>query len=261
MDTDNGAERRSLPFPVLIAVIVAYLAVIFVSNLVSTAGMHGLDYGRFRSIHEIIRALVIPVALSVAFCIAVIQGLGWWKPVLRQDPPVQRWVLLVPLAIAVAIAAGTDYGTLGKASSGFVIWLLLGAMLVGLGEELMFRGIVVAGLRMRGARESRVALWSSVLFGAAHTMNWFADGGGHVAQVFLTIFMGWFLYLTRRATRGIIVPVLLHGLWDFGLFSGMVTNDIYAGAIAFIAVQAALIVLVVVRRKRVEPAAAVTAGV
>lgn len=256
MGTDAVPRRRSLPFVGLVAAIVVYLAIIGVAHLVSTSSLDNLDYGRFPDITTIVRATVIPVALSIVFCVAIINSLGWWMPVLRNDPPVQRWVLLIPTALFGAIVAGTDYGTLSDKGTAYTVWLLVASLMIGLGEELMFRGIAVAALRLKGRTETTVALWTSVLFGAAHAVNWFVDGGGNVLQIVTTMFMGWFLYLTRRATRGLLVPIVLHGLWDFGLFTGNVTSPIYGGVIVFLTVELLLIPVVLVRRRRIEVVAA-----
>ena len=252
MGTDTSSRRRSLPFVGLLAVIVIYLAVIFLAHTVATSSLDGLDYGRFPDVNTIVRASVIPVGLSIVFCVAIIKVLGWWGPVLRHDPPVQRWVLLIPAALLGAVVAGTDYGTLSDKGTAFTVWLLVSSLLIGLGEELVFRGIAVAALRLNGRRETTVALWTSVLFGVAHAVNWFIDGGGNVLQIVTTMFMGWFLYLTRRATRGLLVPVLVHGLWDFGLFTGNVTSPIYPGVAIFLVVEFALIPVVILRRRRIE---------
>ena len=40
----------------------------------------------------------------------------------------------------------------------------------------MFRGIGVTTLRAHGLTEGRVALWSSVIFGAVHLTNAIGDG-------------------------------------------------------------------------------------
>jgi membrane protease YdiL (CAAX protease family) len=79
--------------------------------------------------------------------------------------------------VVAAIVLGTDYGTLVDKGIWFILVLLFGAGLIGLGEELMFRGIAVVALRQEGRTEPRVALLSAVLFGLAHTVNFFVDGG------------------------------------------------------------------------------------
>ena len=92
----------------------------------------------------------------------------------------------------------------------------------------------------------------NLCFGAAHTVNFFVDGGGHVLQIVTTLVMGWFLYLVRRLTGGLLVPVVIHALWDFGLFSGIVTSEPYPGAFLFILAQVVLAVVVIRRRAQVE---------
>jgi hypothetical protein len=55
-------------------------------------------------------ALLLPVGLSVMFVYAVVAVLGWWRPVFVDERSVQRWVWVVPIAFAVAIVLGIDYG-------------------------------------------------------------------------------------------------------------------------------------------------------
>ena len=38
-------------------------------------------------------------------------------------------------------------------------------------------------------------------------------------------FAGYFFYLTRRVSGGLIVPAVLHGMFDFSILSGGVTGD------------------------------------
>lgn len=248
----SQSVRRSLPLAALIGVIVAYLALIGVSHAVATSSVEGLDYGRFPDVEAVLRAVIVPVGLSVVFCAAVIQVLGWWTPVLGGDRPVQPWIRIVPILLVAAIVLGTDYGTLVDKGIWFTLVLLFGAGLIGLGEELMFRGIAVVALRQEGRTEPRVALLSAVLFGLAHTVNFFIDGGGNLLQVVTTLYMGWFLYLVRRLTGGLLVPAAIHALWDFGLFSGIVTTEVYPGALLFVLVQAVLAVVMIRRRAQVE---------
>lgn len=256
MGADASPRRRSLPFIALIAAIVVYLAIIGVIHAIATSSLTNLDYGSFPDVDTIVRATIIPVGASIVFCLALIKALGWWRPVIVDQAPVQRWVLLIPVSLLAAVAIGTDYGRLSTKGATFTIWLLVSALMIGLGEELMFRGIAVAALRLKGRTETTVALWSSVLFGVSHAVNWLIDGGGSVMQIVTTIYMGWFLYLTRRATKGILVPIVVHGLWDFGLFSGAVPGKQYAGVFAFVVIELLLIPVVIIRRRRIEVAAA-----
>lgn len=79
----------------------------------------------------------------------------------------------------------------------------------------MFRGIGVTAFRANGYQEGKVALWSSIVFGAAHLTNAIGGGGGAaVGQAIAVSFAGYFFYLTRRVSGGLLLPAIVHGLFD-----------------------------------------------
>jgi len=99
-----------------------------------------------------------------------------------------------------------------------------------------------------------VALWSSVVFGAVHLTNALSTGGTAVAQAVAVSFAGYFFYLTRRVSGGLILPAGLHGLFDFSILSGTVVDDRgYVGGIAAILAYPLVGIILVVRRRRIEP--------
>lgn len=53
------------------------------------------------------------------------------------------------------------------------------------------------------------------------------------------------------------MPALVHGLWDFGLVSGAIDPDgeTYLGSAVFMLVDVVLIVVLLVRRRHIEPPA------
>ncbi len=79
----------------------------------------------------------------------------------------------------------------------------------------MFRGIGVTVLRKHGLREGGVALWSSLIFGAAHLTNVFSSGLSALPQALIVSFAGYFFYLVRRVSRGNVLNSVMHGLFDF----------------------------------------------
>jgi uncharacterized protein len=118
----------------------------------------------------------------------------------------------------------------------------------------MFRGLGVTTLRVNGFPEARVALWSSVIFGLAHATNIFGEGPKAFLQVLVTLAAGYFFYLLRRWSGGLLLPAVLHGLWDFGLISSSVVADRpYLGPALFILADVVLAIIVLVHRHRVEP--------
>lgn len=76
------------------------------------------------------------------------------------------------------------------------------------------------------------------------------------AQAIAVSFAGHFFYLTRRVSGGLVVPAVLHGLFDFSILSGTVIDDRgYAGGIAAILAYPVVAVILLMRRHRIEPTA------
>lgn len=83
---------------------------------------------------------------------------------------------IVPVVLAAAAFGVVDYENLGAIAFGLLVTVVTTSLLVGVGEELMFRGITIQALRDNGMSEHRVALWSSVIFGGVHITNLFTEG-------------------------------------------------------------------------------------
>ena len=115
--------------------------------------------------------------------------------------------------------------------------LFIATQFVGWGEEGMFRGIGVTTLRAHGLTEGKVALWSSVIFGAVHLSNALGHGAQAIPQALAVSFAGYFFYLTRRVSGGNVLNSVLHGLFDFSLLTGtviLIDQDPYVGSAAAI---------------------------
>ncbi|ORM32491.1 CPBP family intramembrane glutamic endopeptidase [Williamsia sp. 1135] len=215
-----------------------------------------MKYAAPENIDELWRMILVPVAASLVLVYAAVAWLGWWRPVWIDDRPVQRWVIVVPVLMAVSIVIVTDYAGLIDHGLAFTLLLLLGSLMVGLGEETMFRGIGVTCFRKNNLSEGKVALWSTLVFGLAHSTNLISEGPKAFAQVGSTIVAGYFLYLIRRRTGGLLFPVLIHGLWDFSLTTGKT----YAPALYAILTSIMLAIILFIRRHHIEPDAVDTAG-
>jgi CAAX protease family protein len=254
---EEGSAVRRLSIAAFIAILVVDLAILQGVGALGQAGLDGFDDGHFRTSEQVALGLLLPVGLSVVFVYGVVAALGWWRPVFVDDRPVQRWVWVVPIVFAVAVALGIDYAALADKGVGFVMLLLLAAACVGFGEEGMFRGIGVTTFRVNGLSEGKVALWSSVVFGAVHLTNAIATGGTAIVQAIAVSFAGYFFYLTRRVSGGLIVPAVIHGLFDFSILSGAVADDKpYAGGLAAIVAYPLVAAILLARRHRIEPSSA-----
>lgn len=248
-------EGRSLSVIAFLLIVVVYLAIVQGVAVLTTRGLD-VDYGEFPDVETLARGLVVPVALSAVFVWAVVFVLGWRRPVLHDDRPVRRWVWAVPVLMVLTIVAGMNYPGLSDRGAGYTLTFLFGALCVGLAEEGMFRGIGIVTFRSNGFTEGKVALWSCVVFGLAHSTNIFSEGPAALAQVLVTVVAGYFFYLTRRVTKGLLIPIIIHGLWDFALLSGTIDDDPYVGVGLFIFMDVILAIILLVAHRRIEPEAA-----
>jgi membrane protease YdiL (CAAX protease family) len=243
---------RHLSIGGFLAIVVAYLLVIQGVDALARASLDDLD--RFRTSEQVAVGLLLPVGLSVVLVYGVVAVLRWWRPVLVDDRPVQGWLWAVPIVFVVAALLAIDYSALADKGAGFVVLLALATLCVGFGEEGMFRGIGVTAFRMSGMPEGRVALWSSVVFGAVHLTNAIGTGGAAVGQAIAVSFAGYFFYLTRRVSGGLVVPAVVHGLFDFSILSGTVAGDaVYTGSLAPIVAYPLVAAIVLGGRHRIEP--------
>ena len=246
----TGAKRLSVI--AYVAIVVVYLVVLQSLPFLLAGGDHS-SYASFPTVNSAVKLLWIPVGISVIIGVIVVSVLGWWPPVLRDDRPVRRWVWSIPIVMVVVILAGTDYGLISQKGAGLFFALLVGTLLVGIAEELMYRGIGVVTFRSLGFTEGKVALWVAVIFGLSHATNIISEGAKSIVQVLVTMVAGYFFYLIRRVSGTLVLGMLIHGLWDFGLLTSIASGKVYAGTFLFILADIVLAIVVFVRRHHIEP--------
>lgn len=84
--------------------------------------------------------------------------------------------------------------------------LALISLLAGLGEELLFRGVLQPALQMASGGLAGLLL-ASLLFGVAHWLN--------AAYVIFAFLMGLYLGAMYWMTENLVVPIIIHGAYDF----------------------------------------------
>jgi membrane protease YdiL (CAAX protease family) len=166
-----------------------------------------------------VRQFVVALLVVLGLQVVVLTTTGWWRTVWVDDRPLRArwWVALV--ALAVPAASFLSAGAPSRPADAW-IGLTVTMLLVGLTEELTFRGIVLVGARARTG-ERRALLFSSLLFGLFHLPNALlgAAPADAARQVLATALIGTLFYVFRRVSRGLLVPVLLHAAWDWLLIS------------------------------------------
>ncbi len=180
-------------------------------------------------------------AVSHTLATCAILGLGALAVTAPGPPrvfPTRRAVaFLAPLALGLPLAAGATVLLVGPLD---VPWssptrlapdTALVVALVPLVEEAFFRGAL---LRALPGRPVLGALFSSVLFGALHLqLGWWQAGGMAIA--------GLVLCALALATRSLVVPMVLHGVFN-GLAAGY--QERQPGTLAVAALVALALALV-----------------
>jgi membrane protease YdiL (CAAX protease family) len=224
-----------------------YLAVFF-----TTWTVNGVDYNRIGESAETTKLwYALPTLFGDAFLVLAISRLGWWRRVLF-DPSKSGplWVWLLPIVMAALILNNFLGVPFAKASPELLLWSSLGAVGVGFGEEMITRGTLIVGLRSRFS-EGRVWLISTLLFSALHVPNvlFGLPLASIPIQVLLTFIMGSGLYAMRRMSGTLLLPMVLHGLWDSSLFLNSATG-VAPGAIQFVVYPLASVCAIALLRKR-----------
>jgi membrane protease YdiL (CAAX protease family) len=205
-----------------------YLAIFF-----ATWTINGIDYNRIGENAETTKLwYALPTLFGCAFLVVAISILGWWRLVLfdksRSGP---RWIWILPVVATGIILNNFLNVPSDKISAELLLWSSLGAVGVGFGEEMITRGSMIVGLRSRFG-ESKVWLISTLLFSALHVPNviFGLPMSAMPIQVVLTFIMGSGFYVMRRMSGTLILPMILHGLWDSSLFmnvaAGRVSSDV-----------------------------------
>jgi membrane protease YdiL (CAAX protease family) len=159
-----------------------------------------------------------PFVAAVAFVLAVV---AWqrWRDIGLRERPSARSLLLAWLPMVYILGGFALSIRLGLPPAGVVLWLLVNTFLVGLSEELMFRGVLLQALRHTVSIWPAVAL-TTLAFGAIHSLNVFITGDlrGAVIQSTAAALSGLFFIALRLRTGSLWPCIVIHGLWDCAAF-------------------------------------------
>lgn len=226
--TAAPARRRRWPVPPSLLVGLAPLVVF--AAISAWRARPSDDYPTLgQTVDSVVRSLVIPEGIAaVALCL-VVTGLGWWR-IATVDPTRTRlrWTWLAPALIAVVCLVRLPLVDWSALPGHYFLLLAVGVVFVGVFEELMTRGVLLVGLRRR-LPEFGVWIASCVLFGLLHLLNALAGAGlgATLVQVVFAASFGSTLYVARRLTGNLLLPVLLHAFWDFGSIALSATSDVH----------------------------------
>lgn len=173
-------------------------------------GVSLLDLVRHGISYNILLAATVVVGACLVF--------GWRDVGVAAPRPGTLRVLWFPL-----IYLGLLFGValvLGLPAQRVMLFLAINTLLVGLSEELMFRGILFRAFL------TRLGLWPSIIattamFGSVHILNGFGTGdwSAAVVQAMAAALSGITLMAIMLRTGSILVAMAYHAAWDFATFT------------------------------------------
>ena len=173
---------------------------------------------------NVLRGVVPMVTASLLWGLVVSVRAGWsgliWRRRARLAMPVVFW--LIPVCWFLLVALRLAAAPWPAMNMTYIVVLGAAMLLVGFNEELLFRGIVATVARGAGeGSEARVMLVSAIAFGLFHLPNVLAGQalGATLGQVAYAFVMGCALYTSMRLAGSILLPVVMHALWDFSVFA------------------------------------------
>jgi uncharacterized protein len=197
--------------------------------LITVVGGH-IHTGEAPLLQAVTRGLGWPFLLAALFLLALVVWQQWrdvglnklasWRSLLL------TWLPMLYIVVGLAFAV-----VFGLPPLGVLLWILFNTFLVGLSEELIFRGVLLQAFRR--AVSIWPAVWLTTLaFGAIHVLNVFMTGDlrGALIQSAAAALSG-LLFIALRLRTGSLWPgIVVHGLWDFATFTVAAARGVGAQA-------------------------------
>ncbi len=197
-------------------------ALVIVALLLVLAGILRSSYD-YRDPRFVVGFFGTELQLTVFLAFAT----AWLLPIDRLGLRLPRWPgfgRIAPLATLAVAIAGAWWATrtsvpAGVAPDSTFSWMVLrSTVLVGINEEWIFRGLLLAAFhRWWGLRRGAIA--ALLCFGAFHLLNLAAGVPLQLGavQMVSTILLGSVFLMAAIDTRSLLWPMVVHALYDFAV--------------------------------------------
>lgn len=197
------------------------VSVLYVVGLLALNKISKVKYTDIvKSTKNIRNGLFIPVAIGSIVLSLFLIVTGQYTEVFTAGFAIDvSWLWIIPAAIALAGVIRMTHAQWKEFEPSGVLYLFLGALLVGYSEELLVRGYVVTRLVDLDYSVIVIGLISSVIFGVLHFVNYFTgqDIKTTSVQVCTTILFGLDFFILFGLSGMLLLPILLHFFHDFSL--------------------------------------------
>lgn len=223
--TNKHNYRLKLNFTNALLIAIPYLAILLYMQHVS-----GVSLTEVPDTAENVRDFItIPVAVASAYLALVGFTTGWIQNVWRENNPLKSpsWLKWFTYILFTIILVNFASGNILSNDGEIIFYALLGTMLVGFSEEIMWRGYLLQGARESGFSEKKVAFTTSLAFGLVHGINILTGEtvSTILPQIANAFIFGIVLYFIFRNRGSLLFLMLVHFLWDFALFTKGEVNE------------------------------------
>lgn len=218
MLSDEGYKLNPSLFNALIVVVIYAVFLVMIESWI------GVPYTEFsKSTMNMLYGVLIPIALGSVFLTIFALWSGWWNDIWRDKYHIKDhgWMHIFLVLFIVAISMNFLVGHISSLSINYILVTLIATILVGYSEELLTRGLLICGARASGYSEVKVFYIVMIVFGFIHGIN-FINGqplGLTIQQMIMAGLLGGVFYTIYRKSGYLIVPMIVHALWDFSLFT------------------------------------------
>ena len=211
------------PWHISVGVLIIWLIIVVGGGLLQVGG-HPTQ------LDELVKnQIMLGVLAAVVFLPGVITYLKWWGQVGWKIPDnLQALPLLFPPALALLVLLSIALFT-GLPPVKVLALVTINTLMVGISEELMFRGVLLYGA-VSSFGTWRAVWITAIIFGSVHILNGLVTGDFRASTV-QALFAGMFgIWIAALRTRlGTIIPVIIvHWLWDCFVFLTGSTGGVIA---------------------------------
>lgn len=139
---------------------------------------------------------------------------------------IQRVITLLISEIGIDVAQNQVVVVAREAPSVLLLLMVFSILLVGPGEELLYRGVVQGRLRESFSGLPAIVL-ASGLFASIHLFS--LQGGGKIVYIGVAFVLALILGTVYEYTENIVVPSFVHGVYNAAQF-GLVYYSVVVGA-------------------------------
>ncbi len=185
--------------------------------------LFGIKYTEIiKNNHTIRNGIVFPVVIGTVILTSFAFYFDWIPGVFSYSPVINNPILwIIPIFTVISIVARFLKINRKYFQKNGLLLLAVGLFFVGFSEELLVRGIAVNALLEDGFSVMWAGIFSSLIFGLLHFMNYFngQDIKKTTIQVLGTFLMGLNFYFIYILTGSLWYPIIAHFLYDFSILA------------------------------------------